>query len=123
MTPADEDALFQKIRDSQADVLFVALGQPKGERWMAQNLHRIAAPVSVQVGASLDFAAGRVRRAPQWMQDAGLEWVYRTLQEPARLAPRYARNIAFLTRMLAADLGRALRGRPVETPNEPAPSS
>jgi N-acetylglucosaminyldiphosphoundecaprenol N-acetyl-beta-D-mannosaminyltransferase len=68
-------------------------------------------PVSVQVGASLDFAAGRVRRAPRWMQKAGLEWAFRLGLEPRRLLPRYACNAWFLARMAARDLRQAAGGR------------
>jgi N-acetylglucosaminyldiphosphoundecaprenol N-acetyl-beta-D-mannosaminyltransferase len=121
LSDAEHDALLQRIRDARPDLLFVALGQPKGERWITKHLDALAVPVAVQVGASLDFAAGQVRRAPRWMQATGLEWVFRALQEPARLGPRYLQNIGFITRALAADAARALRGRTTEPPNEPAP--
>lgn len=96
----EEKALFSQIRDARADLLFVAFGQPKGELWLANNFQKLLIPVSVQVGASLDFVAGKVRRAPRWMQRVCLEWVYRLSQEPRRLAGRYFRNSVFLMRML-----------------------
>src|SRR5262249_59669733 len=65
-------------------------------------------PVCVQIGASLDFVAGRVRRAPRHLQRLGLEWAYRMWLEPARLAPRYARNALFLLSMVARDLIRSI---------------
>ena len=78
----------------------MAFGQPKGERWIIRHLEGLGVPVSVQVGASLDFAAGRVRRAPRWMQKSGLEWVFRLSLEPQRLAGRYARNAWFIFRRM-----------------------
>ncbi len=106
-TPEEEAALIERIQMARADVLFVAFGQPKGERWIFRHLERLAVPVSVQVGASLDFAAGRVRRAPRWMQKCGLEWAFRLGLEPRRLFGRYARNAWFVARMIARDVWRA----------------
>ena len=99
------------IRAARPDLLLVALGQPKGELWVAANLERLGVPVAVQVGATLDFVAGRVRRAPRFFQKTGLEWAYRIYTEPARLAPRYARNALFLAGRIARDL---LGGRRVD---------
>ena len=82
--------------------MFVAFGQPKGELWIAENLERLGVPISVQVGASLDFVAGRVRRSPRWMQRTGLEWTYRLAQEPRRMAKRYFDNAMFLIRAIFA---------------------
>jgi N-acetylglucosaminyldiphosphoundecaprenol N-acetyl-beta-D-mannosaminyltransferase len=100
-TPEEEKALFDRIRQARPDLLLVAFGQPKGERWIARHLDELGVPVSIQVGASLDFAAGRIRRAPRWMQKSGLEWAYRLWLEPRRLAGRYARNAWFIGRMMA----------------------
>lgn len=99
-TPEEEDALLDRIKRAAPDLLFVAFGQPKGERWIIRHYQALGVPVSVQVGASLDFAAGRVKRAPRWMQKSGLEWVFRMLLEPRRLAGRYARNAWFVLRRL-----------------------
>jgi N-acetylglucosaminyldiphosphoundecaprenol N-acetyl-beta-D-mannosaminyltransferase len=104
--PAEEEqtALLARIRLARPDILFVAFGQPKGERWIVRHLLELGVPVSVQVGASLDFAAGRVRRAPRWTQKAGLEWAFRLWLEPRRLFARYASNAWFIVRMVAYDL-------------------
>jgi N-acetylglucosaminyldiphosphoundecaprenol N-acetyl-beta-D-mannosaminyltransferase len=99
-TPEEEDALIERIRRARPDLLFVAFGQPKGERWIIRHIDRLGVPVSVQVGASLDFAAGKVRRAPRWMQKTGLEWAFRLSLEPRRLFGRYASNAWFIARML-----------------------
>ena len=112
LTADDTAALLRRIREAKTDLLFVALGQPKGERWMAENLEALEVPLSVQVGATLDFVAGRVKRAPRWMQKTGVEWIFRMLQEPRRLGPRYLRSIGFLFKMVVRDLaGRGGRNR------------
>jgi N-acetylglucosaminyldiphosphoundecaprenol N-acetyl-beta-D-mannosaminyltransferase len=103
-------ALLGRIRAAGPDILFVAFGQPKGETWIARNVEALGVPVCVQVGASLDFVAGRVRRAPRLLQRLGMEWAYRMWLEPSRLAPRYARNARFLLRMLARDLFQGVVG-------------
>jgi N-acetylglucosaminyldiphosphoundecaprenol N-acetyl-beta-D-mannosaminyltransferase len=98
LTEDEQEAQFARIHEARTDILFVAFGQPKGELWIADNLERLGVPLSVQVGATLDFVAGRVRRSPKWMQKTGLEWVYRLVQEPRRLAKRYLENVLFLIR-------------------------
>jgi N-acetylglucosaminyldiphosphoundecaprenol N-acetyl-beta-D-mannosaminyltransferase len=98
----EEQLQLQRIRDARPDILFVAFGQPKGEFWIAENLEQLQVPVCVQVGATLDFVAGRVKRSPRWMQKTGLEWFYRMAQEPRRLAKRYFDNARFLLRAVFA---------------------
>ncbi len=110
-TTQEKTELFAQIRAAKPDILFVAFGQPKGEIWVAQHCEELGVPVTVQVGASLDFAAGRVRRAPRWIQRTGLEWIYRIAQEPRRLFLRYMDNIGFLMQMLFGRKGRKLRRR------------
>lgn len=93
----DEHAgLVARVRAAKPDILLVAFGQPKGERWIFDHHRALGVPACVQVGASLDFAAGRVRRAPRWLQVIGLEWAYRLALEPRRLASRYFHNGLFL---------------------------
>lgn len=118
----DEQArLIDRIRAARPDLLFVAFGQPKGERWIFENRERLGVPVSVQVGASLEFAAGRFARAPRWMQKSGLEWVFRLLQEPRRLFLRYAANALFLGRMVLLNLlGIRKADQPRLAPEAPA---
>jgi N-acetylglucosaminyldiphosphoundecaprenol N-acetyl-beta-D-mannosaminyltransferase len=112
ITPAEHVRLIARIHDARPDVLIVAFGQPKGERWIFQNFEALGVPVSIQVGSSLDFAAGRVPRAPRWMRDHGLETPYRIYQEPIRLTPRYSRNAFFLARsLLRFALSREFRGQ------------
>jgi len=111
LEPAEHDALVDGVRRARPDLLLVAFGQPKGEIWIDRHLDELGVPVSVQVGATLEFVAGRVPRAPGWMQRSGLEWAYRISTDPARLAPRYARNALFLARALGRDLAGG-GGRP-----------
>jgi N-acetylglucosaminyldiphosphoundecaprenol N-acetyl-beta-D-mannosaminyltransferase len=103
MTEEDARGLFSKIRAARPQLLFAAFGQPKGELWLAEHTEDLRVPVTVQIGASLDFVAGRVPRSPRWMQRMGLEWVYRLWREPRRLLVRYLANGLFALRMLARD--------------------
>ncbi|WP_169334363.1 WecB/TagA/CpsF family glycosyltransferase [Rubritalea marina] len=89
----DHASICQRIKESQTDLLFVSFGCPKQEKWMAMNFRELGVPVSIGVGATIDFLAGTVKRAPVWMRKTGLEWVYRTCQEPKRLAKRYWKDI------------------------------
>jgi N-acetylglucosaminyldiphosphoundecaprenol N-acetyl-beta-D-mannosaminyltransferase len=92
----ENDRLIGRIRKERPQLLLLACSQPEGEIWLAENCRRIGVPVSVQVGAAVDFAAGRAARAPRWVQGLGLEWLYRMCREPRRLAPRYWRNAMYL---------------------------
>jgi N-acetylglucosaminyldiphosphoundecaprenol N-acetyl-beta-D-mannosaminyltransferase len=91
LTDAEEDAIAADIRRSGADVVWVGIGVPKQEKWMARMRHRVPAPVFVGVGAAFDFHAGLIPQAPAWMQRLGLEWLFRLVQEPRRLWRRYLR--------------------------------
>jgi N-acetylglucosaminyldiphosphoundecaprenol N-acetyl-beta-D-mannosaminyltransferase len=91
MTEEEETAVVTEINRSRADVVWVGIGVPKQEKWMARMRDRLDAPVLVGVGAAFDFHAGLVPQAPDWMQRFGLEWVFRLGHEPRRLWKRYAR--------------------------------
>jgi N-acetylglucosaminyldiphosphoundecaprenol N-acetyl-beta-D-mannosaminyltransferase len=91
LTDAEEEAITADIRRSGADVVWVGIGVPKQEKWMASMRHRLTTPVFVGVGAAFDFHAGLIPQAPGWMQRAGLEWLFRLAQEPRRLWRRYLR--------------------------------
>jgi exopolysaccharide biosynthesis WecB/TagA/CpsF family protein len=103
----DNADILARITESKADVLLVAFGHPKQEKWI--DMHREVLPVSVAIGVGcvFDLIAGRSRRAPRWMQDTGLEWAYRLASEPRRLVGRYVRDAAWLVPITA----RALRSR------------
>ncbi len=91
LTTEERDAVIEEINDAKPDVVWVGIGVPKQEKWMAQMRPHLEAPVLIGVGAAFDFHAGLVPQAPRWLQDAGLEWVYRVVQEPRRLWRRYLR--------------------------------
>jgi len=85
----NHEEMLRRIERAKPDVLLVAFGNPKQEKWLAMHRHRLNVPVCVGVGMSIDMAAGAVKRAPKWMQSTGLEWVYRMIREPRRLVQRY----------------------------------
>lgn len=88
LTPTEDAAIVEQFNSSGAGVVFVSLGCPKQEFWMAAHRGRINA-VMVGVGAAFDYHAGTIKRAPKWMQDCGLEWLHRLVSEPRRLWKRY----------------------------------
>lgn len=88
LTPDEDEATVKRINDSGAAILWIGLGAPKQEWWMAEHLGRIR-PVMVGVGAAFDFLTGRKRQAPRWMMRIGLEWLFRLATEPRRLWKRY----------------------------------
>lgn len=88
-TSAEDEELLKRIRQSEADIVWVGLGCPKQERWMAERAERLPGTVLIGVGAAFDFHSGRIRRAPAWMRRSGLEWLHRLASEPARLWRRY----------------------------------
>jgi N-acetylglucosaminyldiphosphoundecaprenol N-acetyl-beta-D-mannosaminyltransferase len=85
--------VVQDIRQAKPDILLVAFGNPKQEKWIGMYRHQVNVPVMIGVGATLDFIAGYVSRAPQWMQKNGLEWLFRLAQEPRRLWRRYVLDL------------------------------
>jgi len=99
--PAETDAVLAAINASGADILLVALGAPRQEIWLAEHRDRLAAGVGLGVGGLFDFYSGRMRRAPPWVRELGMEWAFRLLQEPGRLWRRYlVGNPLFLYRVL-----------------------
>jgi len=93
-----------RIKQTKPDLLFVALGQPKGEFWIEDHLEELGIPLTIQLGASFDFVAGNTTRAPKLMQMLGMEWLHRTLNDPIRLAPRYFKNLIFLVNAVRREL-------------------
>ena len=86
----DQPEIVERINAAKPDILFVALGNPKQELWMGRNRAKLDAGAMIGIGGTFNFIAGRVKRAPKWMQKSGLEWIYRIIQEPGRLWKRYA---------------------------------
>jgi N-acetylglucosaminyldiphosphoundecaprenol N-acetyl-beta-D-mannosaminyltransferase len=89
LTPAEDAAVVATINAAGPDIVWVGLSTPKQDRWMAEHVGRLTAPVLIGVGAAFDFHSGRKRQAPRWMQRSGLEWLFRLSQEPRRLWRRY----------------------------------
>ncbi len=109
LSPEEEDSIVEEINRSGADVVWVGIGVPKQEKWMARMRDRLDAPVLIGVGAAFDFHAGVVPQAPDWMQRIGMEWAYRLAQEPRRLFKRYARYNTLFVLGFARQYGRHLR--------------
>ena len=105
---AVDDDVLTRIIALDPDILCVALGNPKQERFIAANRDRLRTPVMIGVGGTFDLLIGDKKRAPGWVQRIGMEWVVRVAQEPGRLAQRYARDARFFFPRLATEL-RLLR--------------
>jgi N-acetylglucosaminyldiphosphoundecaprenol N-acetyl-beta-D-mannosaminyltransferase len=89
----DHEEILRWIRPARPDVLFVSFGCPKAEKWMAMHYRSLGVPVTIGVGATIDFLAGKKKRAPRWMRRSGTEWIFRLLQEPRRLFRRYMTDL------------------------------
>jgi N-acetylglucosaminyldiphosphoundecaprenol N-acetyl-beta-D-mannosaminyltransferase len=89
LTPDDGARVVNEIKVSQPDILFVAMGTPKQEYWIADHLHELGVPVCMGVGGSFDVLAGAKKDAPQWARTLAIEWLYRLLQDPRNLWKRY----------------------------------
>lgn len=99
--PEEEPAVIEEIRRSDAGLLLVAFGAPRQDLWIEQHLPSLGVSLAVGVGGLFDFYSQRIPRAPQWMRELGLEWLFRLIQEPGRLWKRYViGNVMFLTRVI-----------------------
>ena len=108
---SESDEICAEIRATSPDILFVAMSSPRKEVWFAEHGAKIQVPFTMGVGGSLDVVAGVTRRAPRWMQRAGMEWLFRLVQEPGRLGWRYLNtNTRFLV-LLAGAMMRRRRAR------------
>jgi N-acetylglucosaminyldiphosphoundecaprenol N-acetyl-beta-D-mannosaminyltransferase len=96
LTPQEDTDAVAAINAAKPDFVWVGLGAPKQECWMAAHEDRVQA-LMIGVGAAFDYEAGNIRRAPQWMQKCNLEWLYRLMQDPKRLLTRYlSTNVTYL---------------------------
>lgn len=113
LTNSESVAIIDEINLSGASIVWVSLGCPKQEKWMAELRGRINA-VMIGVGAAFDYHAGTIKRAPLWMQNCGLEWIYRLFSEPKRLWRRYLVTntvfILFAMRQLLARIAPSFKG-------------
>jgi N-acetylglucosaminyldiphosphoundecaprenol N-acetyl-beta-D-mannosaminyltransferase len=107
LTPAEDRRLIDQINQSGADIVWVGLGTPKQDLWMSEHRQQLSASVLIGVGAAFDFHTGRIPQAPAWMQQIGLEWLFRLWQEPKRLWYRYlVYNPLFIILVLLQSIGR-----------------
>lgn len=112
LAPEENTLVIDKVNEAHPDVVWVGMGAPYQERWMAENRARLQAPILIGVGAAFDVHSGLVRQAAGWMQRAGLEWFFRLVQEPRRLWRRYlVGNPLFVARFLRQQLGLLRHGR------------
>jgi exopolysaccharide biosynthesis WecB/TagA/CpsF family protein len=111
----DNMGIADRIRTARPDVVLVCFGCPKQEKWISRNLHLLRVPVMIAAGATIDFLAGSMARAPVWMQRSGTEWVFRLIQEPKRLAMRYADD---LLHFFPAILRQRWHQRPAGAPRQ-----
>lgn len=123
LTDEENEHIIQLVRAARPDFLFVALGAPQQDVWIRNNRDRLDVPVCMGIGCVLDLLAGVVSRAPNWMQDSGLEWLFRLAQEPARLWRRYiVDDMPVLVWLVKQTVGRdrptppPLNGLPVRRP-------
>lgn len=107
--PTEEPEVVEAIRQSGADCLFVAISSPMKERFTQQHRDRLGVPFLMGVGGSIDVFAGHTRRAPVWVQNAGMEWFFRMAQEPRRLWRRYLSTNCVYLGLLAGEVVRARR--------------
>lgn len=106
LTPEEDARIVEAINQARPAVVWVGLGCPKQEQWMYEHRARLQVPVLIGVGQAFDVYAGRVRRAPRWMREFGLEWFFRLLQEPRRLWRRYLLyNVQFIGLLMLEAVG------------------
>lgn len=91
----EHEEIVARVRAARPDILLVSFGCPKAEKWIAMHYRSLGVPVAMGVGATIDFLADRMKRAPRWMQRSGMEWAFRLIQEPRRLARRYATDLCW----------------------------
>lgn len=107
-----DPALLNEIKAAKPDILLVAFGNPKQEKWIDMYARELQIPVSIGVGGTLDFIAGITKRAPHWMQRAGVEWLYRLMQEPRRLWKRYILDLFYFSYFFIRQWWEMRKGRP-----------
>jgi N-acetylglucosaminyldiphosphoundecaprenol N-acetyl-beta-D-mannosaminyltransferase len=115
MAQADHSEILNRIQATRPEILLVALGNPKQEKWIWTHRKRLGVPVAMGVGGSFEIMVGDMTRAPRWVQKCGLEWAMRFMQEPGRLGPRYFRDFAGLAKkmpqtLIAAWMQRKYKG-------------
>lgn len=103
--PQENQRIIDAVAQAQPDVVLIGLGAPKQEFWIHRHADKLATPVALCVGATIDFLAGEKQRCPRWMSQLGLEWCHRLASEPARLGRRYLRDAWIFPQLLWRELG------------------
>jgi N-acetylglucosaminyldiphosphoundecaprenol N-acetyl-beta-D-mannosaminyltransferase len=120
-----DDSVVARIKAARPDILLVAFGNPKQEKWIRMHSQELNVPICIGIGGTLDMIVGVTKRAPDWMQRSGLEWLYRLAQEPRRLLKRYFHDFAYFGYFFARQWwgmrrGTALNMAPNQTSNTTA---
>jgi len=118
----NHEEILARIEVAQPDILLVAFGNPKQEKWLSMHRDRLRVPVSIGIGGSLDMIAGQLARAPKWMQKSGLEWFFRAAQEPRRLAGRYLTDALTLGRYLPQQMAATASQPRISGPSRIVPT-
>jgi N-acetylglucosaminyldiphosphoundecaprenol N-acetyl-beta-D-mannosaminyltransferase len=109
LTEEEDRMLMDRIHEASPDVLWVGLSTPKQERWIYEHRSRLRVPVMLGVGAAFDLNSGRLRRAPEWMRENGLEWLFRLVVEPRRLWKRYLVTIPMAIPSILLEIVRSMK--------------
>src|SRR3954467_8625386 len=119
----DHEEIRTRILRAQPDLLFVGFGCPKQEKWINMHYRSLGVPVSVGIGGTIDFLAGKLARAPLWMQKSGTEWIFRLAQEPKRLLRRYCKDLWHFSGAILAQFWhlRFRKARRSFSPESPQP--
>ena len=107
------NAVLEELRKAKPDILFVGLGAPKQDKWIAKNLAKTEIPVALGIGCTFDVISGKIKESPKWMTDVGLEWLFRLTREPGRLWKRYlVRDPKFFWKVVEQRLGKDFASKP-----------
>jgi N-acetylglucosaminyldiphosphoundecaprenol N-acetyl-beta-D-mannosaminyltransferase len=111
LSSQEDQAIVDEINSTKPDIVWIGLGAPKQEKWMAMHLGRIHATAMIGVGAAFDFHSGKVKWAPAWMRNMGIEWAYRLMKEPKRMLRRNLDSPLFLVKVLQQRLSAIVRNK------------
>lgn len=114
--------VFERVKAARPDILLVAFGNPKQEKWIRMHAPELQVPIAIGIGGTLDMIVGVTKRAPRWMQRVGLEWLYRLAQEPRRLLRRYLHDFGYFGYFFVQQWWAMRKGTAISmVPPEPAP--
>jgi N-acetylglucosaminyldiphosphoundecaprenol N-acetyl-beta-D-mannosaminyltransferase len=106
LSPQEDEAICKQILDSEANIVWIGLGSPKQDVWIAQHLEKLPGCILIASGATFDFFSGRIRQAPRWIRTMGVEWLFRLTQDPRRLWKRYTIfNVLFIVALILEIMG------------------